>query len=85
MPNLLALPDISNWNTKNVTDISNIFYNCSNLSSLPDISKWDIQNVTKMASIFDECTSLKSLPDISNGIQKMLQICEVYFMIVSLY
>ena len=36
---LISLPDISKWNTKDVTDMSYMFYNCSSLSSLPDISK----------------------------------------------
>ena len=43
---LLSLPDISKWNTNNVTDMSFMFVNCSSLSSLPDISKWNTNNVT---------------------------------------
>ena len=62
---LISLPDISKWNTKNVTDMSDMFYNCTSLESLPDISKWDTQNVTNMSNMFYECCSLKSLPDIS--------------------
>ena len=33
------LPDISNWNTKNVVIMRGMFYGCSSLKSLPDISK----------------------------------------------
>ena len=36
---LLSLPDISNWNANNATNISLLFYNYSSLKSLPDISK----------------------------------------------
>ena len=36
---LKLLPDISKWNTNNVTDMSYLFYKCSSLQSLPDISK----------------------------------------------
>ena len=28
---LLSLPDISEWNTKNVTNMSYMFYNCNKL------------------------------------------------------
>ena len=36
---LTLLPDISKWNTNNVTDMSNMFYKCSKLSSLQKILK----------------------------------------------
>ena len=39
---LKSLPDISKWNTSNITDISNMFGECVSLKSLPDISKWDM-------------------------------------------
>jgi len=42
-----SLPDISNWNTKNLSNIQNMFHYCSSLKSLPDISKWNINNITK--------------------------------------
>ena len=37
----LSLPDISQWDTSQVKDMSYMFYECSLLKSLPDISKWD--------------------------------------------
>jgi surface protein len=36
---LSTLPDISKWNTNNVTNISYLFSDCKSLSTLPDISK----------------------------------------------
>ena len=36
---LKSLPDISNWNTSNVTDMSYMFDSCNSLIFLPDISK----------------------------------------------
>ena len=42
---LIKLHDISNLNTKNVRDMSFIFYNCSLINKLPDISKWNIENL----------------------------------------
>ena len=39
---LKSLPDISLWNTYNVTNMSFMFYDCLNLERLPDISIWKI-------------------------------------------
>ena len=62
---LKSLPDISKWDTSNVTDMSCMFKRCSLLKSLPDISKWDTSNVILMYEMFSHCSSLLSLPDIS--------------------
>jgi len=48
---LSSFPDISKWNTNNVTNMSGMFDECSSLSSLPDISKWNINNVTNMSGM----------------------------------
>ena len=45
-PSLLSIPDISNWNTIIITNMSQIFYYCSSLLILPDLSKLDISNVS---------------------------------------
>ena len=55
---LISLPDISEWDTKDVTDMSNMFYDCKSLSSLPDISNWDTKNVTNMSDMFRDCNKL---------------------------
>ena len=60
-----SLPDISNWNLHNVTDLSYFFYKCSSLKSLPDISKWNTEKVIYINELFSGCSSLKCLPDIS--------------------
>ena len=36
---LKELPDISKWNSNNITNMSGIFNECSLLKELPDISK----------------------------------------------
>ena len=51
-----SLPDISKWNTNNVTNMSGIFKGCSSLSSLPDISKWNTNNITDMRFMFSGCS-----------------------------
>ena len=49
--------------TSNVTNMGNMFYNCSALTSL-DLSGWDTSKVTNMYNMFYDCRSLTSL-DIS--------------------
>jgi len=53
------IPDISKWDTSNVTNMSYMFSNCYNL---PDISKWDTSNVKNMSYMF---SNYYNLPDIS--------------------
>ena len=62
---LSKLPDISKWNTNNVTHMNHMFYGCSSLSNLSDISKWNTNNVTNMNDMFFWCISLKeeSIPN----------------------
>ena len=56
---ITSIPDISKWNTKNVKDISAMFYYCESLSSLPDIFKWNISNVTNISTLFYNCINYK--------------------------
>jgi len=42
---LSNIPDISEWNTNNVTNMSCMFNGCSSLSNLPDISKWNLNGI----------------------------------------
>ena len=58
---LSSLSDISKWNTKNIIDMSYLFFGCLSLISLPDISKWNTNNVTNMKGIFEGCSSISSL------------------------
>ena len=57
--------NISNWNTKNVLDISFIFLGCEYLKLLPDISKWNIEKVKNISGMFACCKLLEVIPDIS--------------------
>lgn len=47
---LKATPQINNWNTANVTNISYAFYNANLFNE--SISNWDTQNVTNMSTMF---------------------------------
>jgi len=62
---LTDITGISEFITKYVTNVSNIFNNCSSLK-LPDKLNWETNNITDMSFMFRNCSSLESLPDISN-------------------
>ena len=51
---------------KPITDLSFLFFECSQLQFLYDISNWSMINVENMSGMFANCTSITSLPDISN-------------------
>ena len=67
--------NISNWDTISITNMNNMFSDCSSLKYLPDISNWNTQNVNDMSYMFSNCSSLKSLPDISKW-----NVCSVEIM-----
>ena len=60
---LISLPDISTWNTNNITDISGLFHNCL-IEKIHDISKWNTNSVTDISYLFAFCSSLLSVSDI---------------------
>ena len=58
-------PNISGWNTINVSNMECLFSNCSSLKILPDLSKWNTENITSFKNLFYSCSSLEILSDIS--------------------
>lgn len=56
----LTILDLSNFDTKNVTDMNHMFYGCENLSTL-DLSNFNTKNVTDMRCMFFECENLATL------------------------
>ena len=62
---LITSPDIGQWNTVNVVDMSYMFSYFRSLGLPEDISNWNTSNVTNMNKMFYKCEIL-SLPDISN-------------------
>ena len=59
---LKSLPDISKWNTYNVTDMSSMLFKCESLISLPDISKWNIKNLKKHDIMFEGYSNKLKIP-----------------------
>ena len=57
---LTTITGIANLTTTNVTDMHDMFYNCSALTSL-DVSSFNTANVTVMWGMFSNCSKLTSL------------------------
>ena len=55
-----TLKSISNWETKNVIDMSFMFSNCNNLQKI-DLSRLDIPKVKYLTGMFKGCQSLESI------------------------
>ena len=71
---LTSLPDLSEWNTNNVTDFSGMFHNCASLSSLSDISQWKTNNATNFSYFFLNVHLYQIFLIFQNGILIMLKI-----------
>ena len=57
-----SVNDLISYNdTSNVTNMSNMFYNCSSLTSIPQL---DTSNVTNMTQMFYNCSKLTSIPQL---------------------
>ena len=62
------MPNISEWNMKNVIDTSSMFEQCTSIISLPDISIWKIEKIKYMNKMFRNCRNLSYLPNLSNWV-----------------
>ncbi|MDD6600238.1 MAG: BspA family leucine-rich repeat surface protein [Galactobacillus timonensis] len=58
--NTIKSIDAEDFDTSNVTNMSDMFADCNSLTSL-DVSKWDVSKVTDMSSMFWLCNNLTSL------------------------
>lgn len=56
-----SLQSLSNFNPKNVTNMYDMFYNCTSLSEIKGIENWNTERTTDLSWIFYNCTSLQSL------------------------
>ena len=60
--NLAKIKGIENLNTDEVTNMRDMFYNCSRFTSLDDVlSNFNTDNVTDMSYMFSGCSGLESL------------------------
>ncbi len=78
--NLIAIENIENLDTSDVTDMSYTFCNCTTLKNV-DVSNFDTSKVTNMSYMFAGCSALETINvsnfDISNvtNMNAMFQSC----------
>ena len=59
-PDLIEHADLSQLDTSQAKDLSNLFYGCTSLQNV-DLSQLDMSNVTSMRGMFADCKNLKSV------------------------
>jgi surface protein len=63
--NKLISLDVTNWDTSNVTNMEEMFFENYKLKTITGLETWNTSNVTTMNKMFDGCSLLTSL-DLSN-------------------
>lgn len=53
--------DVSGWNMSNATDISFLFYHCTELKKIIGLSDWDVSKVACMKGMFRWCQRLQTV------------------------
>ena len=51
--------DTTDWDTSNVTNMSGLFYGCSNLTEIKGIENWNTSKVTNVWDLFYGCSSIE--------------------------
>ena len=75
---LYSLPDIKNWDTRNITDMTSMFSYCRSLNPFPDISGWGTKKVKCFKNFFVIVEKLNIYQISLNGIlvvHKIYLIC----------
>ena len=60
LSNLIQINFNDNFNTSNVTNMTNMFYGCASLKNI-NLSSFNTEKVTNMGDMFSKCSSLTSL------------------------
>ena len=50
--------DVSNFNTQNVTDMSDMFFDCTSLTTIFCNNNWKVRNKIYDSAMFNHCTRL---------------------------
>ena len=69
---------LTSFNTKNITNMSNMFNNCQNLEKIIDLSSINTKNVTNMSLMFYNCRKLENI-DLSSFITKNVKSMDYMF------
>ena len=78
MQDLKSITGLSYLNTSQVTNMSNMFYNCVDLTTL-DLSTFNTANVTDMNYMFKSCKGLKSLDLTSFSTAKVTRMDNMFY------
>ena len=54
----LTTLDLSSFDTRKVTDMSDMFYDCNALTTIYVSDTWSTTNVTSSSNMFSKCTKL---------------------------
>ena len=76
--------DLSNADSSNVTDMSQMFYNCQALNSISFGDNFDTSNVTNMFCMFTGCSSLAELDLSSFDTSNVTDMCAMFEYCMSL-
>ena len=71
--NLQSLNPLSNWDVKNIKDLSMMFEECFGLHGVNDLSKWTLKNNANLCRIFQESGNDDCTIDFSNKVFNDLQ------------
>ena len=64
--NLDDITPLKTWDTKNVTDMSDMFYMRNQLTNLEPLANWDVSNVKNMRGMFLECSIINNASAIND-------------------
>ncbi|EOS7797493.1 BspA family leucine-rich repeat surface protein [Enterococcus hirae] len=81
---LTTIGDTSRWNTSTVTNMRQVFLNCSKLQSL-DLSNWDVSHVTDMSEMFMQCQALTTIGNTGNwNVSNVTNFSSMFYNCISL-
>lgn len=81
---LTTIGDTSRWKTSTVTNMRQVFLNCSKLQSL-DLSSWDVSNVTDMSEMFMQCQALTTIGNTGNwNVSNVTNFSNMFYNCISL-
>ena len=77
--NLISIDFFTNFNTENVSDMSNMFWECNELKDI-DLSSFNTRNVFQMNAMFSDCNSLTNLNLLKNfKIKENTDVSDIYY------
>ena len=74
---------VSEWNTSNVSDMSNAF-NSTKIKNLDALSNWNTGNVTSMSGMFYNCREISDISGVANwNVSKVTDLSQMFYQYVT--